>query len=206
MRGFVRLLAVTLSLAASCSLASDVETEAAFTAAQKALCGKPEMTARFEMNRQVAGWNNPVRSCGTVSALERLGVVWKTTEPIEDIVAFGLMKRAATADDGSLSIEPMRGAEAIREQTEAFLAGDVARWKDYFFVEGRSEENGRWELLLTPKNETILTFMKECRVAGDDRVRSLQVYRPDGTIIAITFSDFADRVDAEAKALLEKLR
>ncbi len=152
------------------------------------------LCAAFEMERSVPGLQQPFVSRGRVTIVEGLGLVWRTIQPIEDVIAYGGRSAAKTGDDGQIHISPSKESHIFTEQSEAVLSGNLFSLTNRFFADARVNADGSWLLILTPKMELIASLMSECLLTGAGTIKTAAFYRPDGTVIRIRFDEKRDSV------------
>lgn len=147
---------------------------ACFAVTLEDVCGQlathPNTTGTFIQTKtmQTAKGPKALKSTGTF-ILCKQGIVWKTEKPFPSCMAITPTKIVQTAADGSVSV-----IDGTDNQTFASIAGtisavfsnDMTELNKNFVTKFTDSGNGKWTLLLQPKDSTISSVLKELELSG----------------------------------------
>lgn len=132
---------------------------------------------RFEQSKQIKGFKQPLLSKGNFVTARQKGVIWQTREPIESLLVLTKNRMSSRQADGRLvhqidsNREPM--AKLIIELMFAMLSPDLDTLSQRFKFEGSVLEEV-WNLVLTPKDASLMALIPRIESQGNNYVRFVQ--------------------------------
>lgn len=150
------------------------------------------LTADFVQRRTLKGIRQPLVSRGRVALEKGRGVLWDQTSPFQQ-------RMTVTPGRVEIELEGRKSAEVIpvtdarakafASLIEGVLAGDFALLEKHFRVESAKDlPQGRWALLLEPRDAMLSRAFSRVSLAGGSVVESLELLSPAGEKTAIEFS------------------
>lgn len=205
---FVRMLLVglLLALASGAARAADAADDAA-AAVRERLATPAVLRGRFEQEKHLSGFRNPLRSRGTFLLVRDRGVAWDTTEPFASSLVLDRDRIVATLPDGRrdvlLDAAEAPATAAVNALLLALVAGDLDALAPRFAMTGTLADDGGWTLRLVPRGAPLDRVFAHVDLAGDRFVREVRIAESGGDRSTIRFLDL---VDAPAATAAESAR
>jgi hypothetical protein len=176
----------------------------------RALGANEILRGRFIQERELQGFDAPLRSEGNFMLAPGRGLIWHTEKPFV-ITTLMTAKGLAQQTDGTITLNlPASRAPfmaGLYDMLTGALAGDWRAMERDFSIE-KSESEGKWRLRLTPRDSTPDAAMPivTIDVAGSEFVESVEIEKQGGDRDRLVFAD-QDRspgpLGAEELSLLE---
>ncbi|SCU78396.1 Outer membrane lipoprotein carrier protein LolA [Cupriavidus necator] len=148
------------------------------------LADAPVIRGRFEQQRQLAGFTNPLVSRGDFVLARERGLAWTTREPIVSslvVTPTELMVRGADGQvEQRLAAEAQPAMRVVGESMIAVLRGDLSALSARFAIDARLAGKDSWALTLTPTDSGIRRAFARIELAGDRYVRSIRLEEAGG--------------------------
>lgn len=162
------------------------------------------LRGRFEQEKQIQGFKNPLRSNGDFLLLREHGIAWDTTAPFASSAVLTRQRMATRLPDGSeqVLIDAADGpaASATASLLMALVSGDLDALEERF--EGRESlhADGSWELALVPRNASLRRVFSGFRLSGDRYVREVVIEEAGGDRTQVRLLDLASDPPAPSAA------
>ena len=153
------------------------------------------LRGRFDQEKRITGFRNPLRSQGRFVVSRQQGVVWTTEKPFPSEVVITRDRILSRQRDGSTRVEldarqqpAMRSVNAIMF---ALMSGDVQALSSQFNVEATREGQG-WRLKLTPKSAMLAKAFQSLTLQGDRYVRQVEIIEANQDRTRIQFTALSE--------------
>lgn len=158
---------------------------------------QPEvLRGRFEQEKHLQGFRNPLRSSGRLLLLRGRGIAWDTTEPFASSAVLTGERLTSLMPDGSrdvlLDAADGPAAAATASLLMALVAGDLDALAETFGIEGMLLPDGGWRLELTPRDPALQRVFSGFTLAGDRHVRELMIREAGGDTTRVTLLELSD--------------
>ncbi|KFL37847.1 hypothetical protein N788_01380 [Arenimonas donghaensis DSM 18148 = HO3-R19] len=162
------------------------------------------LRGRFEQEKQVQGFKNPLRSSGDFLLLREHGIAWDTTAPFASNAVLTRQRMATRLPDGSeqVLIDAAEGpaASATASLLMALVAGDLDVLAERFDIRETLHGSAAWELHLVPKEAALQRVFSGLRLAGDRHVREVLIEEAGGDRTRVRLLDLASDPPAPSDA------
>ena len=165
-------------------------------------------TGNFVQEKKSASIKRPLKSYGTY-IFTKEGIVWNTTKPFKTTMVITPTSIVQTQADGTSSVIDSSTSQifgTIAEMFSALFGGNRAALEKHFEIKTVNDASG-WKLILTPKDATIASAMKQFTLAGTAngntvQLESLLIEESGTDSILYTFSDqvYKETLTNEEKA------
>ncbi len=180
--------AVLLALAGALAWPADARADDALAVVQQRLAAVEVLRGQFTQERQVAGFQNPLRSQGDFLLARGKGVIWRTRAPIasEQLVTENgvVMRPQATATGATGGA----GQRMFGQMLLALMAGDLQGLSERFDIQAQELPAERWQLQLRPRSSRLGRMLKQIDLEGGRYVSVVTVQDVAGDTTTITFS------------------
>ncbi len=154
------------------------------------------LRGRFEQEKQLQGFNNPLRSRGRLLLLRDRGVAWDTTEPFAASTVLNRERLVSTLPDGSqrvlLDAAATPAMATVNSLLLALVAGDLDALAPQFDLAETMKDAGAWTLRLTPREPALRRVFAGIELEGDRYVRVVRIAEAGGDRSEIRFIDLAE--------------
>lgn len=206
LQGALQCIALPVALATPWVWAQDGE-KLLLEKLHKRLADDAIVRGQFEQRKQIKGFKQPLLSKGDFVVARQKGVVWRTREPIVNVLVLTKDRLTSRQADGRVvqqldsQREPM--VRLIIELMFAMLSADMATLSQRFKFEGEVREDG-WSLVLTPKDAALTAWASRIESQGDRYVRQVQWQDSmgDTTTLRMTAQQAAASLSREEEAYL----
>lgn len=154
------------------------------------------LRGEFTQEKQVAGFQNPLRSQGTFVLAQDHGVIWTTRKPFPSEVVVTRDRILSRQRDGSTRVEldgrqqpAMRSVNAIMF---ALMSGDVQALSAQFTVKVETLPDNGWRMQLQPRSAMLGKVFSGLTLQGDRYVRTVEIREANQDITRIQFSGLRD--------------
>jgi len=208
MKIFARvLLALLFALAACNAIAASPAAAVPGAGIRARLVDTPVLRGKFEQEKHLQGFRNPLLSKGDFLLARDRGVVWNTRSPFPSAVVLTKQRLLSRAADGSTRDLGGRGASPAVATANtllmALLGGNVEMLGKQFDLSETLVADGSWTLVLVPKPGPLQKIFRRIELQGDRHVRSVRLEEVAGDRTDIRFLELRDapvKLDgAEAK-------
>lgn len=166
---------------------------------------QPEvLRGRFEQEKQLKGFRNPLRSAGTMLLVRERGIAWDTSEPFASSAVLTREKLTSELPDGSRQVlldaadGPAAGATA--GLLMALVAGDLDALAERFEIAETLLDDGAWQLELRPREPALQRVFARFELAGDRHVREVLIEETGGDTTRVRLLDLASDPAAPSPA------
>ena len=166
-------------------------------AKRQARLAKPAvLRGRFEQEKQLQGFRNPLKSSGDFLLLRDRGIAWNTRLPFASSTRLTRRKLLATMPDGSTQVlvdaSSSPAMAAVNALLMALVAGDLDALSGRFTLEEALRADGGWTLTLQPRDATLRQAFTRIVLGGDRYVRSVEIVEAAGDRSRIRFRDLRE--------------
>ena len=164
------------------------------------------LRGQFQQERQLQGFDAPLRSSGTFVLAPDQGLIWRVEQPF---AVTTIMSTAGLAQqsDGMTTLDlPASKAPfmaGLYDTLTGALTGDLGHLEQQFVI-SRGEEGGKWHLKLKPRQDGNVPIA-EIDLMGGAAVERVEIAKAGGDKDILTFSDQKrsnEPLSAEERALL----
>ena len=168
----------------------------------------PNTTGDFLQIKTVNSTGRQLKSSGKF-IIAKEGILWKTLKPFPSSLVVTEKAMIQTAGDGTKTV--MNGSDNqifqnIAQTMRSVFAGNSELLEKNFFVEFKVAEQGKWSVILTPKDSTIGSVMKtlvlEGSISSSVILNSLELSETSNNKIRYEFSNqkYPKELTADEKA------
>ena len=157
---------------------------------------QPEvLRGRFEQEKHLKGFRNPLRSQGRMLLVRERGIAWDTTEPFASSAVLTREKLTSELPDGSRQTlldaadGPAAGATASLLMT--LVAGDLDVLAERFDIQETLLEDGAWQLELKPREPALQRVFARFQLSGDRHVREVLIEEAGGDTTRVSLSELS---------------
>lgn len=183
----------------------------AFTAAaaegdgvRERLAQPPVLRGQFEQSKQLQGFRQPLVSRGDFLLVRDRGVAWDTREPFASTALLTRDRLLTRLPDGSqrvlLDAAESPGVAAVKALLLALVAGDLPALATRFELEETLADDGRWTLVLRPREAALAQAFTRITLGGDRFVREVLIEEAGGDVTTLRFLALADEPAAPTPA------
>ena len=175
---------------ASSTAATQLATQTLLTQVRQRVLDAPVVRGRFEQQKSIKGFKQPLRSAGDFVAARGKGIVWHVLQPFESLLIVKPDSLQSRRGDGEVSMQMRAEDEPVLRTVNAMLfavmAADLAQLSQYFEVTGQIQASG-WKLHLVPRDPMLAQWLKDVELQGNQFVQDvkLQEARGDSSHIRI---------------------
>ena len=196
--------AMAPTVASADAPAADDTAADAVLAAIDGLIARPALLrGRFEQEKQLHGFRNPLRSRGRLLLVRDRGLVWDTLEPFPASTVLSRGRLVGTLPDGSRQVlfdaAQTPALAVVNSLLLALVAGDLPALSAQFDLAGTLTGDGGWTLRLTPREPALARVLTTVEMQGDAYVRLVRIAEAGGHRSTIRFLDLAQSPAASAQ-------
>lgn len=162
--------------------------------------------AQFVQERLITDMTRPTVSRGRIVVSQRDGLLWRIDSPVTLTLAFTPTEIIETGPDGVRRLRAQgRNVETqIGRVMRGILAADVETVRTAFEA-AASGSMERWTIRLAPRPREMARVLREIRLAGTNRLESIEVEETSGNLTTIRMRQFsvADSLAPEELALFK---
>lgn len=149
----------------------------------------PVIRGKFEQQRQLAGFDKPLRSRGDFVVARDRGMIWATREPLVSTLVATPDSLVVRDGQGHVQqrIAPggQAGMQAVGDSVTALLRADFAPLSRAFDIDGKLGSGRAWQLVLTPRDAAMKRAVTRIELAGDRYVREVRVREAGGDVTQV---------------------
>ncbi len=154
------------------------------------------LRGRFEQEKRITGFRNPLRSQGRFVVSRRQGVIWTTDKPFPSEVVITRDRILSRQRDGSQRVE-VDGREqpalrSVNAMMFALVSGDVGALSARFETRVEALPDDGWRLSLKPRSAALARAFARIVLSGDRYVREVRIEEANGDSTHLRFSDLDD--------------
>lgn len=197
-------IAAAMLLALAVSLASAAPASTGADGVRARLADVAVLRGKFEQEKRLQGFRNPLRSQGDFLLSRERGVVWNTRSPFASTLVLTRQRLQAKQGDGRKQdlLEPGNSQALATANTLllALIGGDVAALRQQFVLKETLAADGSWQLELLPKSGGLRKVFRRIELQGDRFVRRVSLEEVRGDRTDIRFQQLLDtppRLSAE---------
>lgn len=132
------------------------------------LAQHPNTTGDFVQTKTIKSTKRALKSSGNfIFSLD--GIMWKTVKPFPSTLAVGRTSVIQTAADGKKTVIDASDNQifaSISSTLVAVFSNDVNELSKSFETKFTDKGNNSWELVLTPKDSTVASVLKNLTLSG----------------------------------------
>lgn len=132
------------------------------------LAQHPNTTGDFVQTKTIKSTKRALKSSGNfIFSLD--GIMWKTVKPFPSTLAVGRTSVIQTAADGKKTVIDASDNQifaSISSTLVAVFSNDVNELSKSFETKFTDNGNNSWELVLTPKDSTVASVLKNLTLSG----------------------------------------
>ena len=162
------------------------------------LAARPNTSGDFTQTKSLQTNGRKLKSSGKFIICPE-GILWKTEKPFPSSLILTKTAMVQIGANGSKSVMSGKDNQIfanISETLSSVFSGNAAELKKLFTYDFTEDKNGLWSLLLTPKDSTIASVMKNLVLSGQCNVKegtavldSLEMAETSGNSILYEFSN-----------------
>ena len=192
MRRWFAMLFIAAGLAQTPAAACSDEAVPAVRARME----QPEvLRGRFEQEKHLKGFRNPLRSQGRMLLVRERGIAWDTTEPFASSAVLTREKLTSELPDGSrqtlLDAADGPAAGATASLLMALVAGDLDLLAERFDIQETLLDNGAWQLELKPREPALQRVFARFQLSGDRHVREVLIEETGGDTTRVSLLELS---------------
>jgi hypothetical protein len=153
------------------------------------------LRGRFEQDKQLQGFRNPLRSNGDFLLVRDRGVIWETRAPFASTTVLTRDRLLQRQPDGGeqivLDAAHASALAALNALLMALIRGDLDALAQQFEIEEQVDGDG-WRLDLTPTDAGLQRVLTAVSLGGDRHVRSARIVEKSGDRSEIRFLELDD--------------
>lgn len=188
-----RLIACLLSIfLASAASAENLTTGEMLEQIGRQLVRSSVLRANFEQEREMRVLKRPLVTRGEITVVADQGLLWRLREPHELILVMtpqALVEWTEAGEPRQLEMAASPIYSALTDTLLGILTGDTAALSTLFEPQPVLSD-GKWTVLLTPRDSNLSSFITEIEIAGDEFVRTAVITEPSGDRTVIKFTDY----------------
>lgn len=154
------------------------------------------LRGRFEQEKRITGFKNPLRSQGRFVVSRQQGVIWTTDKPFPSEVVITRDRILSRQRDGSQRVE-VDGREqpalrSVNAMMFALVSGDVGALSARFETQVQALPDNGWRLSLKPRSAALAKAFARIVLNGDRYVREVRIEEANGDSTQLRFSELKD--------------
>lgn len=178
------LLVIIITLFVSMTLYSYND----FKTVSNAFSEKPRV-GNYKQTKTFSDSPRKLVSSGIVTIVPSKGIVWKMDKPYKSILAVGkdtLVQQIRDSKPVRMDVEGNLVFLSIARCMDSLFCGEFELLEETFRTEQQIQD-GKWTLILLPKDNTIANFMTRIVIKGTDSIESLELNEKTGDSILYEF-------------------
>jgi outer membrane lipoprotein-sorting protein len=161
------------------------------------------VTGQFTQEKKLAGVNQLLRSSGTFVFWREQGLLLSTEKPFQNAITISRENLIHWDKNGKGKIVKDNSSLVQREINKtllAFFGADIELIQDRFDLEWRFEDDNRWQVVLTPKLESIKKYMSLVVIEGEYYLKKISVSfsEEDKTVIEFSNQAVTNKIDLQS--------
>jgi len=154
------------------------------------------LRGRFDQEKRITGFRNPLRSQGRFVVSRQQGVIWTTEKPFPSEVVITRDRILSRQRDGSQRVE-VDGREqpalrSVNAMMFALVSGDVGALSSRFDTQAQALPDNGWRLSLKPRSAALAKAFARIVLSGDRYVREVRIEEANGDSTQLRFSELKD--------------
>lgn len=154
------------------------------------------LRGRFEQEKRITGFKNPLRSQGRFVVSRQQGVIWTTDKPFPSEVVITRDRILSRQRDGGQRVE-VDGREqpalrSVNAMMFALVSGDVGALSARFETQVQALPDNGWRLSLKPRSAALAKAFARIVLNGDRYVREVRIEEANGDSTQLRFSELKD--------------
>lgn len=147
------------------------------------------LRGRFEQEKQLQGFRNPLRSRGQFLLVRGRGLAWDTREPFASSTVIGARGIVASTPEGGERVLA-RADDPAQDLLMALVGADLEALARSFDTHETLLDDGRWRLRLLPREPGLRSVFASVELAGDRHVREVRIEETGGDTTVLRFTAF----------------
>ncbi|QIL80963.1 outer membrane lipoprotein carrier protein LolA [Diaphorobacter sp. HDW4A] len=170
--------------------AKDQVTQDLLDKVKQQLKDAPVVRGKFEQEKSIKGFKQPLRSSGEFVVAKNKGIVWHVLKPFESTLIVKPDSLQSRRGDGEVSMQMRAEDEPVLRTVNAMLfavmSADLVQLRQFFEVSGKAQASG-WQMHLVPRDPMLAQWLASVDLQGGAFVREvkLQEARGDSSVIRI---------------------
>ncbi len=154
-----------------------------------ALFAYPASVGTFRQTKTFSDSPRKLVSSGTVEIVQGKGIVWYMDKPYKSVLAVGKESLFQQVRDSEPVRTDARGNSvylSIARCMDLLFSGQKDSLEELFELTYQ-EDDGKWFLLLIPKDKNVASFVSQITVTGSETIESLKLNENTGDCILYEF-------------------
>lgn len=188
--GFVPAAFAEKPVAVASQQATQQATQDLLDKVKQQLKDAPVVRGKFEQEKSIKGFKQPLRSSGEFVVAKSKGIVWHVLKPFESTLIVKPDSLQSRRGDGEVSMQMRAEDEPVLRTVNAMLfavmSADLVQLRQFFEVSGKAQASG-WQMHLVPRDPMLAQWLASVDLQGGQFVREvkLQEARGDSSVIRI---------------------
>lgn len=145
------------------------------------------LRGRFEQEKQLQGFRNPLRSRGQFLLVRGRGLAWDTREPFASSTVIGARGIVASTPEGGERVLA-RADDPAQDLLMALVGADLEALARSFDSHETLLDDGGWRLRLLPREPGLRSVFASVELAGDRHVREVRIEETGGDTTVLRFT------------------
>ncbi|MDE2406767.1 MAG: outer membrane lipoprotein carrier protein LolA [Xanthomonadaceae bacterium] len=154
------------------------------------------LRGEFSQEKQLQGFQHPLKSQGSLLVARDKGVLWSTRKPFPSELVLTRDRILTRQADGRSRVEvDARTQPALRSVNSmlfALMSGDVQALTARFNAQPSLLPGNAWQLQLTPRPGALTQAFVRITLEGDRFVRSVLIEEPNGDRTRLQFTNLRE--------------
>ncbi len=165
----------------------------------------------FIQEKNAAKLKRPLRSSGKFIFCDE-GILWQTLKPFPSTMAVTKTSIIQTKADGSKTVTDGSSNQvftSVAETLSSIFCGDKTKLESFFNIKDFKADSKNWSVLLTPKDSTIASTLKEIELSGSVGKKStldnLKIFQgeTDSTFYTLLNQQYRQELSNEEKSFFK---
>lgn len=132
----------------------------------------------FSQSRHISVLKAPLLSSGEFHYHRGEGLVWHTTQPVDNKIHIDSQKGVVEIGTGG-NTHPIPGSRVIADIYLGIISCDLGYLGKYFTIATGTEKD-RWSLRLTPKDPGMAERIEVIRIEGGEHIERVEINETNG--------------------------
>jgi len=167
------------------------QTRSTFDAVSANLAERPFIKGNFIQEKYLSRFNRSLISSGNFLIAPEQGIVWETLLPFPSTMVMGRDFLLQSRPDGRMSVINAQGNETFIQMADVLssvFSGQSQKLLENFEVYFSGNVSD-WNMGLLPLDSILISFFTRITMSGDNVMRSIRLFEPNGDSITYTLSN-----------------
>ena len=174
--------------------ASEQLTQDLLSKVKQQLKDAPVVRGKFEQEKSIKGFKQPLKSAGDFVLAREKGIVWHVLKPCESTLIVKPDSLQSRRGDGEVSMQMRAEDEPVLRTVNAMLfavmSADLVQLRQFFEVSGKAQASG-WQMHLVPRDPMLAQWLASVDLQGGQFVREVKLQEARGDSSTIRIQDAA---------------